>query len=161
MQPIRLVAAALLLGTLLPAGAHAATNIDVKLWDKGADAEMMTGMGYGPGKVDRAKASMGIKLSRDRAPAGEVTFKVTNGSKEAVHEMIVVPAPAKGKSLPYIDAEQRIDEDAAGHLGEVSELDPGKSGSLTLDLKPGTYLVLCNVPTHFMGGMWQLLTVTP
>jgi uncharacterized cupredoxin-like copper-binding protein len=75
--------------------------------------------------------------------------------------MIVVPVPSAGQPLPYVAAEDRIDEDAAGHLGEVSELDPGKSGSLTLDLTPGKYLVLCNIPHHFMAGMWKLLTVTP
>jgi uncharacterized cupredoxin-like copper-binding protein len=155
------VAAAFLLAPLLPVASQAATVIDVTLWDKGADAPMMTDMGDGPTKVDRTKSNMGIKLSRDRAPTGEVTFKVTNNSKDTVHEMIVVPAPAKGKVLPYVDGEKRIDEDAAGHLGEVSELEPGKSGSLTLNLKPGSYLVLCNVPMHYMAGMWQEITVTP
>ena len=36
--------------------------------------------------------------------------------------------------LPFVAADNRVDEDAAGHLGEVSELDPGKSGALTLTL---------------------------
>ena len=35
-------------------------------------------------------------------------------------------------------------------LGEVSELDPGKSGTLTLTIKPGKYLLVCNVPGHYV-----------
>ena len=65
--------------------------------------------------------------------AGEVTFQVTNTSKDLVHETILVPAPAEGKTVPYDEQKGLIDEDAAGHLGEVSELEPGKSGALRLE----------------------------
>jgi uncharacterized cupredoxin-like copper-binding protein len=51
-------------------------------------------------------------------------------------------------------------KDAAGRLGEVPNLDPGMFGSLTLDLKPGNYAVLCNVPGRFMNGMWKTFEVT-
>ena len=44
-------------------------------------------------------------------------------------------------------------------LGEVSELDPGKSGTLTLKLDPGTYMLFCNIPGHYMAGMWTTVTV--
>jgi hypothetical protein len=44
--------------------------------------------------------------------------------------------------------------------GEVSELDPGKSGSVTVALKAGKYLLICNVPGHFGAGMWTEFTVT-
>ena len=155
------VAAALALLPVLVAEAQAAAAIDVTIWDKGAEAEMLTGMGYGANKVDHNKLNMGLKLSRDRVPAGDVTFKVTNDSKETIHEMLVLPIAAPGQSPPYVEGESRIDEEAAGHLGEVAELDPGKAGALTLDLKPGTYMLVCNIPGHYMAGMWQILTVTP
>ncbi|TIW90101.1 MAG: hypothetical protein E5V51_02545, partial [Mesorhizobium sp.] len=99
-------------------------------------------------------------LDKTVVPAGEVTFKVSNTSKDTVHEMIVVrAADAKKTALPYVKNENRVNEDAAGHLGEVSELDPGKTGSLTLDLKPGSYAVFCNIPGHFMNGMWATILV--
>jgi uncharacterized cupredoxin-like copper-binding protein len=41
----------------------------------------------------------------------------------------------------------------------VSELDPGKSGALTITLEPGLYLLFCNVPGHFISGMWTTITV--
>ena len=43
---------------------------------------------------------------------------------------------------------------------EVSELDPGASGSLTVALQPGKYLLICNVPGHYASGMWTEFTVT-
>ncbi|MCB1501406.1 MAG: hypothetical protein KDK07_16745 [Bauldia sp.] len=154
-------AAAFALLPVLGAPAWAATTIDVTIWDKGADAEMATAMGYGAGEVDHAKLSMGLKLSHDSAPAGDVTFKVTNSSKDTVHEMLVLPISTPGQAPTYVENESRIDEEAAGHLGEVAELDPGQSGALTLDLEPGEYLLVCNIPGHYMAGMWQVFTVTP
>ena len=62
--------------------------------------------------------------------------------------------------MPYIDAENRVDEDKAGDKGEVSELDPGKSGALTVVLKPGKYVLICNMPGHFDSGMWAEFDVT-
>jgi len=137
--------------------AVADSKVDVTLWDSGTSAEIKTDMGMGmPG--DHSKASMGLKLSTDHAKAGNVTFQVTNSSKETVHEMVVIPYPADGK-IPYSDKDAKFDEDAAGHMGEVSELDPGKSGSVTLDLKPGKYVLSCNVATHYANGMWTVFTV--
>ena len=73
--------------------------------------------------------------------------------------MIVIKVTDPKKALPYVAADSKVDEDAAGHLGEVSELDPGKSGSLTMKLDPGTYMLLCNIPGHYMAGMWTTVTV--
>jgi uncharacterized cupredoxin-like copper-binding protein len=46
-------------------------------------------------------------------------------------------------------------------LGEVEELQPGESGQLTLNLKLGSYLLICNKPGHLHAGMWSKFTVTP
>lgn len=138
----------------------AATVVNVELWDKGADMEMAKGLVYGAPGVDMSKATMGMRLSRKSAPAGVVTFKVTNVSKDAIHEMIVMYRQDQTRPLPYIDAENRVDEDRAGDKGEVSELDPGKSGTLTVPLKPGKYVLICNVPGHYGSGMWTEFDVT-
>jgi len=140
--------------------ASAATVVKVELWDKGADAGMVKGLSYATPRMDVSKATMGMKLSRKSAPAGVVTFQVTNASKDTVHEMIVMYRQDPTKPLPYIDNENRVDEDKAGDKGEVSELDPGKSGTLTVPLKPGKYVLICNVPGHFDSGMWAEFDVT-
>lgn len=144
----------------------AGTVIKVSLWDKG-DMSMdllgkgkPMGMGMMGAGMAMKMAMMGITLDRDTVPAGEVTFEVVNDSKSIIHEMVVSPVADPSVPLPYITDEEKVDEDAAGHLGEVAELDPGKSGALTVTLEPGSYILYCNIPGHYTLGMWSLLTVT-
>lgn len=92
-------------------------------------------------------------------PQGKVLFKVTNSSKTTIHEMLLAPISNANAALPYIENENRADEKSTHDLGEVSELDPGKSGDLTVDMKPGTYVLFCNVPGHLGAGMWTTITV--
>jgi uncharacterized cupredoxin-like copper-binding protein len=150
----------LLAALTLPTAASAATIVKIDLWDKGAAAEMATNLAYATPLPDVSKAVMGVKLSSDSVPAGTVTFEVTNASKDTPHEMIVMALATPGQPLPYSAKESRVDEDKAGDKGEVSELAPSKSGSLTVDLKPGKYLLICNVANHYMAGMWATFTVT-
>ena len=53
-----------------------------------------------------------------------------------------------------------VDEEQINDRGEVSELDPGQSGSLSLNLKSGTYMLLCNVAGHYKAGMYTLIHVS-
>ena len=145
---------------LLATVASAGTTVSVELWDKGADMTMPTGLIYAAPGLDLSKATMGMKLSGPSAPAGDVTFEVTNTSKDTIHEMIVMYLADPTQPLPYIAGDQRVDEDKAGDKGEVSELDPGASGSLTVALQPGKYLLICNVAGHYAAGMWSEFEVT-
>ncbi|MEO5755331.1 MAG: sulfocyanin-like copper-binding protein [Mesorhizobium sp.] len=154
-----LAAAMLMAGS---AGAvHAASLVQISLWDKGASTEMPMGLAYATQGFDIAKATMGIKALPSAVKAGEVTFNVKNDSKDTIHEMIVMYLADPSKPLPYIESENRVNEDKAGDKGEVSELDPGKSGTLTVNLKAGKYLLICNVPGHYGAGMWAEFIVEP
>lgn len=139
--------------------------VKVSLWDKGAMSMNMLskgprmGMAMGKGGASMPNGPMGITASEVTVPAGEVTFAVTNDSKTMVHEMVLAPVKNEKKALPYIKKAMKVDEDAAGHLGEVAELEPGQNGALTLTLKPGRYILYCNIPGHYMLGMWTLITV--
>lgn len=145
------------------------TVIKVSLWDKGAMSMNMLadgpmfGMGMGMGTGQKAgqqqKGPMGITATPRTVPAGEVTFAVTNASKTMVHEMVLAPVKNVSTPLPYDTASQKVDEDAAGHLGEVAELEPGQNGALTMSLKPGRYMLYCNIAGHYALGMWTLITV--
>jgi len=154
-------AAGLSLAAMVQSPAFAGgTVVKVTLWDKGAEAPMSMGLAMGM-HGDMSMATMGIDATPNSIKAGEVTFEATNTSKDVIHEMVVAPVVDRNKPLPYNESEAKVDEDAAGHLGEVEELDPGTSGKLTLRLKPGTYILYCNLPYHYVGGMWTYLTVTP
>jgi uncharacterized cupredoxin-like copper-binding protein len=39
-------------------------------------------------------------------------------------------------------------------------MQPGGHGKLTLRLKPGRYMLFCNVPGHYAGGQHTVFTVT-
>jgi uncharacterized cupredoxin-like copper-binding protein len=99
-----------------------------------------------------------FKLAADQATAtaGSITFAVANKGK-AEHEMVVVPL-ASGANVDSLSANGEANED--GSPGEVEALAPGANGSITLDLKAGTYALICNEPGHFAGGMHQILTVS-
>lgn len=163
----RRTAVALILSALIgfsvgPALA-AGTTVRVSLWDKGDTSMNMMGdikpMGMAMMGSDMTMVTMGITVDLAEVPAGEVTFQVTNDSKGMIHEMVLAPVADTSSPLPYNSDEMKIDEDAAGHLGEVAELEIGQSGALTMTLKPGTYILYCNIPGHYAMGMWTLLTV--
>ena len=158
LKKLLLPVAALVMAIAAAGPSRAATGVNVELWDKGADMTQATDLGLGMGG-DMSKATMGIRAKPDAVKPGTVTFEVLNSSKDTIHEMIVAKLPDMKKPLPYIADEERVDEDRAGDLGEVSELDPGKSGALRIEMSPGTYILYCNVPGHYMAGMWTLFTV--
>jgi uncharacterized cupredoxin-like copper-binding protein len=147
----------------LPAAA-AGTTLKVSLWGD-MTGPMPTDMGMTMSKTKGAARGsnphMGITIYRNSIKAGKVTFEVKNNSEKTIHEMLVLPIKNTSTPLPYLKTENRLDETKTHSLGEVSELDPGKSGTLTLNLKPGKYLLACNAPGHYAAGMWTMLTATP
>ncbi len=150
-----LVAGLALYGT----SAFADQTITVSLWDHPGTAMSMThAMGM---NGDPTTAAMGITADVTTVAAGEVTFNVTNASQSAIHEMVVVPLSSPDATLPYDATTMTVDEAAAGTIGEVSELAPGTTGTVTLHLDPGTYALICNIPGHYSAGMWTTITVTP
>jgi uncharacterized cupredoxin-like copper-binding protein len=156
--------AALLVVATLMSGNALATDVLVHLWDKGKDAmanaDLTKPMGMAmPGAGDMSKATMGITVDSNDIHAGEITLVAINDSKVLVHEMLIAPVRSTYSPLPYDNVKMRVDEDAAHSLGEVSELDPGQTGALTITLKPGTYILLCNVPGHYAMGMWTTIVV--
>lgn len=152
-----LLAAGAALILTLPASAKSVVNVTLN--NQALTSTLPENLGMAMPGADMSKAMMKVIAVPNTVPAGEVTFMATNRSSDTIHEMILIKLTDPKKALPYVAADSKVDEDAAGHLGEVSELDPGKSGSLTMKLDPGTYMLLCNVPGHYMAGMWTTVTV--
>jgi uncharacterized cupredoxin-like copper-binding protein len=108
-----------------------------------------------------ALQGMHMKLDHDSVKAGRVTFRVTNESNALIHEMLVIPTNLPITALPYDPKKDKFIESKVTSLGEVEALRPAASGQLTLNLKPGNYLLTCNQPGHLHAGMWIKFTVTP
>ena len=49
---------------------------------------------------------------------------------------------------------------ASDLVHEIEDIVPGARAELVVDLIPGTYLVVCNLPGHYQLGMWAYLEVT-
>lgn len=130
------------------------------------------GQGYGPGMMGQGNGQgygmmgngmmggMSLRANVTSVKAGKVTFNVTNLSRSVVHEMIVVAVENANAPLPYDYNTGQIPEKQVKMLGETNEMEPNAEKTITLDLKPGTYLLICNVPGHYAAGMWTPLTVT-
>ena len=89
------------------------------------------------------------------AKRGVVAFSVKNVGK-IDHELVVLKtnvAPAKlavksGKAVEV------------GKVGRVGPIKPGASRTLTLTLRAGRYVLLCNLPGHYQGGQRTGFAVT-
>jgi hypothetical protein len=102
-------------------------------------------------------------------PAGSVTFNATNIGPMDPHELVVVRTDLPPGELPTRE-DGSFDEDAEGVevIGEIEEFDPGLTQSMTLDLEPGKYVLLCNlveeedgeIEAHYALGMWVGFEVT-
>lgn len=101
-----------------------------------------------------------LKLDSTSIPAGAVTFQVNNLGK-VQHEFVILRTDLAPAALPST-ADNKIQEEGSGveHVDELGGIVPGGQQALTVNLKPGTYLVVCNFPGHVHGGMIATLTVT-
>ena len=92
-----------------------------------------------------------------KAKAGSVRFKARNvGVGE--HELVVARTKRKPGKLPT-SKNGSVKEGAINVIGEIFELPPGEAGKARLKLKPGKYVMFCNVPGHYAQGMYGKLTV--
>ena len=96
-----------------------------------------------------------LDLGTSTIPAGKVTFNVTNGGK-MVHEFVVLKTTTPGADLKVTNSKA----DETGNIGETGDMAAGSTKTLTLNLKAGHYVVLCNLPGHYQGGMWKNVTVS-
>ncbi len=109
--------------------------------------------------------TMYIHLSQPFATEGPVSFVVTNEGTET-HEFVVLQTDTPAADFPIVSFEgekNRIDEDAKGvtNVGETGDMEPGTTMTLTLDLAPGHYAVVCNLVGHYAQGMHEDFWVTP
>ncbi|MHB8618901.1 MAG: cupredoxin domain-containing protein [Chloroflexota bacterium] len=104
---------------------------------------------------------MSIALNQASAPAGTVVFTVKNAG-QMEHEMVLLKTDiAQDKVPPRPNDGSKVQETGNGieDLGEVEALAAGTSKDLTLQLKPGKYVLICNVAGHYAAGMHAAFTV--
>jgi len=116
---------------------------------------------------DTDPTHMAIDLSQSFAPAGPVSFLITNDGT-VDHEMVVLKTDKPADSFPITGFEgepNRFNEDAKGltNVGETGDpaMKPGTSKMLTIDMAEGHYAIVCNLNGHYASGMHQDFWVTP
>lgn len=106
--------------------------------------------------ADTSDTAQTLTVAPASVKAGTVTFTFTNtGNRQ--HEMIVLKTDEAVDKL-VVGADNKVSEDAS--VGEVSETDAGKTGTLTVDLAAGSYVLVCNIEKHYGQGMRSAFTVT-
>ena len=90
-------------------------------------------------------------------PAGKVAITAPNNGK-IEHELVLLKTdvdPAKLKT----EKDGEVKEDAYSGPGEIPDVEAGETGKTVMDLKPGKYAMICNVPGHYKAGMYGRVTV--
>ena len=110
-------------------------------------------------QVRVTEAGMSLKLDRAAVPAGKVTFVVINSDK-VKHEAVLLKTDQAPDALIMASDENKADEEAsAENVGEV-EVEAGTTGTVTMDLTPGKYVLICNMVDHYKAGMYSAFEVT-
>ena len=117
----------------------------------------------GPTRVDVAMTTYKFTLDKNSVPAGEITFHVHNDAPDLTHEMVILKTDLPIDQLP-LNSEGVVDEEAAGvtFIDEASDIAPGGSTDLTVNLETGNYALICNLDPnapHYTHGMYTSFTV--
>jgi uncharacterized cupredoxin-like copper-binding protein len=99
-----------------------------------------------------------VALDPSSIHARTVTFVVTNTGLKS-HEFVVLRSRVNAAHLPVDGNEVKEDSSAARNVGEIGKIAPGATKRLSLRLKPGLYVAICNYPGHFHHGMHANLRI--
>ena len=121
----------------------------------------------GPTTVQVTLQEWSIVPATTSAPAGEITFQVTNNGPEDIHEFVVLKTDLDPGALPT-DANGAVTEEGAGIavIDEIEDVPVGQTQALDVTLQAGKYVLLCNIyddtekEAHYRLGMRTAFEVT-
>ncbi len=116
--------------------------------------------------IEVSEQEFAILPASASAPAGDVTFNVTNTGPDEVHEFVVLATDLAPDALPT-NKDGSADEEGTGvePVDELEDIAVGDTASLTVSLDPGTYVFICNIvdkdtgTSHYYAGMRVGFTV--
>jgi uncharacterized cupredoxin-like copper-binding protein len=114
----------------------------------------------GSGTIGATEKDFAISLDTTSTNSGPVTFDIQNQGP-STHEFVVFKTDIAQDQLP-VGNDGTVNEDAKGleHIDEEEDIAAGSSKNLSTTLKPGSYVVICNLPGHYAQGMHAELTVS-
>ncbi|MGD8402291.1 MAG: hypothetical protein PVJ21_01435 [Anaerolineales bacterium] len=92
--------------------------------------------------------------------AGQITFHVMNSDSSDTHDFVIFKTDLAPGKLP-LDSSNNVDETAQGltKIDEIKDMAPGDVQDLTVALDPGNYVAICDLPGHYLAGMFAGFTV--
>jgi uncharacterized cupredoxin-like copper-binding protein len=110
------------------------------------------------GDVDVTLSDMQIEMPSE-VEAGRVTFAIRNDGP-SVHEAEVFSVP-DGVDATQLPLDQGVaDTGSLELIDEAEEIAPSTNVTLSVELDPGEYVLLCNVVGHYVDGMSTPFTVS-
>jgi uncharacterized cupredoxin-like copper-binding protein len=111
-------------------------------------------------RIDVTMRDFGIKVSSHLVHAGKVVLHVTN-SGPSTHEINVDLSRYRAGEIPLKGDGLTAAEDAKGlqRINSIEQVNLHSAGDMTLDLRPGRYVLWCNLEGHYLGGMYETFDV--
>jgi uncharacterized cupredoxin-like copper-binding protein len=99
-----------------------------------------------------------IAATATHVDAGHVTLRIHNAGPDE-HELIL--APERRDGLPLRADGLTVNEEAieSSEPGAIEPQQPEHTELLSVHLKPGRYVLFCNMEGHYMAGMHTVLVV--
>ena len=90
---------------------------------------------------------------------GPVTFQISNDGT-IVHNLRVIATDLPPDGLPLDASGFQVDEEQVDVVSSSANFGAGEAGTAIANLAPGSYVLICNIPTHYEAGMWVAFEVT-
>ena len=113
--------------------------------------------GTSSGGVGATEKDFSIELASSSAPAGSVSFDISNEGP-STHEFVVIKTDDAPDALPVKDG--TVEEDKVDVVDEQEDIAPSTTATLTTDLEAGSYVIICNITGHYEAGMHSAFTVS-
>jgi uncharacterized cupredoxin-like copper-binding protein len=101
------------------------------------------------GAIEVGLREWAVQPATAQIDSGSVEFNAVNDG-DVPHELVVLKTDTPAADLPQKGDEAEEDGEVAGEAGDIA---PGESKPLNVDLEPGHYVLLCNLPGHYADGM--------
>lgn len=111
-----------------------------------------------PGSVQVSLSEFKIAADPASASAGAVSFAVSNKGT-VTHNFHIIKTDLAPDKLPIDSTGFAVDLTKVNAIENSKDIDPAGSDTVTAQLDAGTYVLICNVPSHYQSGMHIAFTV--
>lgn len=120
----------------------------------GLTAIPLTAFAQQGASVDVALARFSVTPSVQSVAPGSVTFDAAGN----FHQLTVIRTDLQPDALPQ--SGDAVDLSGLDVIGATDVLRDGATAQVSADLAAGSYVLICNVPTHYAQGMRTAFTVS-